>query len=183
MPKVRPSCFVLMPFGKRKDPARPRKGEIDFDRIYKLAIETGASKAGLQPVRADEETVGGIIHKPMLERLLLSDFAVADLTLPNPNVYYELGVRHSARQNTTLLIHASHVRLPFDVAPVRALPYEIGSDNKVSKKQLEALSDAIAKYGLTTTQQVGARLRAGTNCGSCLPEIRALLAKPTAAAV
>jgi assimilatory nitrate reductase catalytic subunit len=45
------------------------------------------------------------------------------------------------------------------------------------------LCDTIAKYGLTTAQQVGARLRAGTNCGSCLPEIRALLSKPTAAAV
>jgi hypothetical protein len=141
-----------MPFGKRKDPARPRKGEIDFNRVYKLAIETGVSKAGLQSIRADEETVGGIIHKPMLERLVLCDFAVADLTLPNPNVYYELGVRHSTRQNTTLLIHSSHVRLPFDVAPVRALPYEIGGDNKVSKKQLETLSEAIAKQLIALRQ-------------------------------
>jgi assimilatory nitrate reductase catalytic subunit len=36
---------------------------------------------------------------------------------------------------------------------------------------------AIAQHGLTDTRQVGARLRAGTNCGSCLPEIRALLAE------
>jgi assimilatory nitrate reductase catalytic subunit len=40
---------------------------------------------------------------------------------------------------------------------------------------------AIAKFGLTHAQQVGARLRAGTNCGSCLPEIRDLLAAQTSA--
>jgi assimilatory nitrate reductase catalytic subunit len=39
------------------------------------------------------------------------------------------------------------------------------------------LRRAIAQHGLTDTRQVGARLRAGTNCGSCLAEIRALLAE------
>jgi assimilatory nitrate reductase catalytic subunit len=38
------------------------------------------------------------------------------------------------------------------------------------------LRDAIEKHGITTTQQLGARLKAGTNCGSCLPEIRSLIA-------
>jgi assimilatory nitrate reductase catalytic subunit len=45
------------------------------------------------------------------------------------------------------------------------------------------LYDVIAKHGLTTAQQVGARVRAGTNCGSCLPEIRALLTSSAAVAV
>ena len=39
------------------------------------------------------------------------------------------------------------------------------------------LRRAIAQHALSDTRQVGARLRAGTNCGSCLPEIRALLAE------
>ncbi len=38
------------------------------------------------------------------------------------------------------------------------------------------ICDAIRKHGLTTAQQIGSRLRAGTNCGSCLPEIRDLIA-------
>lgn len=108
-----PLCFVLMPFGKKKDPAGGP--DIDFDRIYEDAIRPGIEAAGLEPVRADEERTGGIIHRAMFERLLLCDFAVADLTTANANVFYELGVRHAARPSTTLAIFASHQKPPFDV--------------------------------------------------------------------
>jgi hypothetical protein len=55
----------------------------------------------MQPIRADEEMAGGIIHKPMFERLMLCDYAVADLTTANPNVFYELGIRHAIQPATT----------------------------------------------------------------------------------
>jgi hypothetical protein len=82
-------------------------------------------EAGLDPIRADEEQVGGIIHKPMFERLILCEFAVADLTAANANVFYELGVRHAVRRASTLLLFAGNSRLPFDVAPLRAMPYPL----------------------------------------------------------
>src|SRR5215203_3007011 len=97
---MKPFCFVLMPFGKKKD-------------------------AELEPIRADEETVGGIIHKPMFERLVLCDYAVADLTTANANVFYELGVRHAVRPWSTVVVFAEGGRLPFDVAPLRAIPYQL----------------------------------------------------------
>jgi hypothetical protein len=84
----------------------------------------------MQPLRADEEQVGGIIHKPMFERLLLCEFAVVDMTLANPNVFYELGVRHAARPATTVLIVADEVRLPFDVAMLRTLSYRLTGEGR-----------------------------------------------------
>ena len=120
----KPLCFVLMPFGKKSaGGARP----IDFDAVYRSIIRPAIEQAGLEPLRADEEEAGGIIHKPMFERLVLCDFAVADLTAANANVFYELGVRHAAKPRTTVLMFAEgHGRLPFDVAQLRAIPYEIG---------------------------------------------------------
>src|SRR5687768_13163287 len=102
MAPLKPLCFVLMPFGQKRDPTRPRSPEIDFNAIYAEAIGPGIEDAGLAPIRADEEKTQGIIHKPMFERLLLCDFAIADLTIPNANVFYELGIRHAIRHNTTL---------------------------------------------------------------------------------
>ena len=61
----------------------------------------------------------------MFERLVLCEFAVADLTTANANVYYELGVRHAVRPFTTVLLFADGVRLPFDVGPLRGLPYHL----------------------------------------------------------
>ena len=124
----RPLCFVLMPFGK-KDAGGGLA--IDFDKVYDKLIKPAVLDAGLEPLRADEEDSGGIIHKPMFERLVLCDFAVADLTLANANVFYELGVRHAAKSRTTVLLFAEgRGRLPFDVQQLRAIPYEI-DDNGI----------------------------------------------------
>lgn len=119
-----PLCFVLMPFGRKPDAAGVM---IDFDAVYREVIAPAIADAGLVPVRADEELTGGIIHKPMFERLVLCEFAVADLTTANANVFYELGVRHAARQAATVQIFAGTSRLPFDVAMLRALPYSVDS--------------------------------------------------------
>ena len=124
---MRPLCFVLMPFGKKPDAGG---GLIDFDAVYHDLIAPAIESAGLQPVRADEEMTGGIIHKPMFERLMLCDYAVADLTTANANVFYELGVRHSVRPWSTVLLFAEGSRLPFDVAYLRAIPYRLSSDGK-----------------------------------------------------
>ena len=129
-------CFVAMPFGKKSDLATGK--EIDFDRIYNLSIKPAIEEAGLEPLRGDEEETGGIIHTAMFARLLLSDYAVADLTLANPNVFYELGIRHAARPFTTVPIYANIHPLPFDVAMVRAIGY-ILTDGIISDEAAECL--------------------------------------------
>lgn len=124
-PPAYPLCFVLMPFGRKSD---DQGNSIDFDRVYQDLIKPAIIAAQLEPIRADEEQVGGIIHKPMFERLILCPFAVADLTLANANVFYELGVRHAVRPHSTVSIFAERTRLPFDVALLRGLPYALQAD-------------------------------------------------------
>lgn len=118
----RPLCFVLMPFGVKPDGAG---GVVDFDAVYEEILWPAVDAAGMEPLRADEEIDGGIIHKPMFERLILCKYAIADLTTANANVFYELGVRHAVRPHSTVLVFAEGMRLPFDVAPMRAVPYEL----------------------------------------------------------
>jgi hypothetical protein len=137
----KPLCFVLMPFGAKKDPAGGP--DIDFDAIYEKAIQPAVENAGMECIRADEERTGGIIQKPMFERLLLCDFAVADLTTANPNVFYELGIRHAARPATTLAIFAKSTRLPFDVNFVRALAYELAPGNAFTDAEAGPLRSTI----------------------------------------
>jgi len=119
---VKPFCFVLMPFGRKTD-ASGRS--IDFDDVYHRVIAPAVGQAGMEVVRADEERVGGTIHKPMYERLLLCDYAVADVTGANPNVYYELGIRHALRPRSTVILFAQGTCLPFDIALLRGEAYAI----------------------------------------------------------
>ena len=131
-----PLCFVLMPFGEKPSPG----GTIAFDAVYEQVIVPAIEAAAMQPIRADEEQVGGVIHKPMFERLLLCDYAVADLTTANANVFYELGVRHAARHHSTVLLFAEgRGQLPFDIGLLRALPYQLnGAGRPLNVEQTRA---------------------------------------------
>lgn len=131
---MKPLCFVLMPFGKKRD---SKKGEIDFDTIYDKLVKPAIAQADMEAIRADEETVGGIIHKPMFERLLMCEYAIVDLTSANANVFYELGVRHASKPYSTLSIMARDSILPFDVRPLRAYQYGLDGDNNLSNTKTD----------------------------------------------
>ena len=120
-----PLCFVVTPLGVKRD---SRGMAVDFDRVYAELLAPAIREARLEPLRADQELVGGLIHKPMFERLILSDYAVVDLTTADANVFYELGVRHAVRPYSTVLVSAEPGRLPFDLAPDRVLPYTLDAD-------------------------------------------------------
>jgi tetratricopeptide (TPR) repeat protein len=142
MPFDSPLCFVLMPCGSKADPSGGPN--INFDPIYEQAVKPAIEEAGMEPLRADDERTGDTIHKPMFERFLLCDFAVADLTTCNPNVFYELGVRHAARPATTLAIFAANQRVPFDISYLRALPYVLGPNNSVTPQEANLVRNSLA---------------------------------------
>jgi tetratricopeptide (TPR) repeat protein len=115
-----------MPFGQK--PATSGR-IVDFDAVYQDLIAPAIKAAELEPLRADEEMACGIIHKPMFERLILCEYAIADLTTANANVFYELGLRHAVRPASTMLLFAKDTgQIPFDLAPLRATSYEITAD-------------------------------------------------------
>ena len=138
-----PLCFILMPFGKKTGADGTT---IDFDRVYGELIAPAAAAAELQPIRADEETTGGIIHKAMFERLILCPFAIADLTQANANVFYELGVRHAFRPFSTVQLVAEGSRLPFDIQMQRTIPYKLDANGGPDAAAAERTRAAVAKF-------------------------------------
>ncbi len=148
MSQLKPLCFILMPFG-RKPHGSGRT--VDFDAVYDQILAPAVTAAGMEVIRADQEQVGGTIHKPMYERLMLSDFALADVTGANPNVYYELGIRHALRPRSTVMVFAEGTNLPFDVASQRGTPYHMddsggltdvaGDVQRISERLRSSLED------------------------------------------
>jgi tetratricopeptide (TPR) repeat protein len=141
MPMSKPYCFVLMPFGRKPD---GRGGTVDFDSVYSNMIKPAIVEADLEPIRADEEQTGGVIHKPMFERLILCEYAIADLTTANANAFYGLGLRHAVKPHTTVLIFAEGgAQLPFDVGLLRALSYTLDAGGRPA--DVAADKDALAE--------------------------------------
>lgn len=130
----RPLCFVLMPFRTKTVAGLT----VEFDRVYEQVIRPAVVGSGMACIRSDdEEEIGAIIHKSMFERLMLCPYAVADLTMANANVHYELGIRHAVRPWTTVLISAAGFRLPFDIAPAPVLRYHLEENGTPSESDYE----------------------------------------------
>lgn len=123
----KPLVFCVMPYGVR---CHPETGQsTDFDRVYRELMVPAAEAAGCRAIRSDHEMSGGMIHTSMFERLLLADVVVADISIPNPNVFYELGIRHATRPRATITIgNLSGAYIPFDIAPLRHLTYTLDED-------------------------------------------------------
>lgn len=123
---MRPVCFMVMPFRRRKveGAAAGAPTELDCDALWDRAIRPAIETLGYLPIRADADT-GALIVKDMLERLAFADLVLADVSLPNGNVYYELGLRHVARATGAVLLAAAWSRPLFDIDQFRTIRYPL----------------------------------------------------------
>lgn len=136
-------AFVAMPFGTK---AGPDGQQIDFNRVYAEYVVPALKASGLNVFRADEEERAGDIRTDMFQELLLADLVVADLTLANPNVWYELGVRHGLRARGVVLICGGKVTTAFDLYTDRKLRYGLkdgGPDPATLAADIQNLTDMV----------------------------------------
>src|SRR5215213_7319796 len=135
-----PIAFMVMPFN-RKTTGRTDENvpaEIDFDALWDRVYRPVLAEKGYEAVRADRD-VGALIIAEMIQRLTLADLVVADITLPNANVYYEIGVRHAAKRDGCVLVGADWARPTFDVDQMRQLRFPL-SDGDVGDEAATAAS-------------------------------------------
>jgi hypothetical protein len=137
---------MVMPFN-RKPTGRSETDVpevVDFDALWDRVFMPVLTDAGYQPVRADQD-IGGLIIAEMIQRLTVADLVVADVTLPNANVYYEIGIRHAARRNGCVLTAASWARPVFDLAQVRQVRFPL-DDGEIGDTAAAAARAAIGKH-------------------------------------
>jgi len=142
MPK--PICFMIMPYGRKAtqvEPSSNAPGEIDFNALWDRAFAPAIQALGYEPVRADQDT-GALIITQMIERIFFADLVLADMTIPNGNVYYEVGVRHAAKDKGCVLLAADWSKQLFDVAQMRTIRYPL-KEGTIEDATAKAVSDAI----------------------------------------
>jgi tetratricopeptide (TPR) repeat protein len=155
---MKPHAFIAMPFGRKPGPAG---APIDFDRVLDELLRPALEAAGCEVFRADEEMRAGDIRVDMFQELLVADLVVADLTLANANVWYELGVRHALRARGVVLIygadaawgHDADSAKAFDTYTERKLRYHLdgeGPDAGLLAADRERLA-AMARETLATS--------------------------------
>ncbi len=118
-------CFFIAPIGDEGSPERERS-----DGVRDFIVRPAAQDAGLgATIRADEIAKPGQITLQVIEHVLKAKAAVVDLTGANPNVYYEMAIRHTARLPTVLIADdGERGALPFDLQGMRTIFF---SDNSL----------------------------------------------------
>jgi hypothetical protein len=140
-------CYVAMPFGlKPSSDGRP----IDFDRFFREGIEPAVAASNMACRRADSLAVGAFWQKAVFSAIASSDVMIADLSTRNPNVLYELGLRHVLKRGRTILISSINEQVPFDIAYTRILRYDLDEPGFLSfRRELAALLQQSARSAIS----------------------------------
>jgi len=130
------TCFVIAPIGEEGSPTRDRS-----DQILKYILEPAATECGYETIRADSIPTPGMITRQIIEQVIVAPMVIADLTGYNPNVFYELAVRHAARRPCVQVIERGE-RIPFDIGNMRVV-YVTNRDLALAEKAREDLVQQI----------------------------------------
>jgi hypothetical protein len=134
-------CFVIAPIGEPESETRK-----ESDQVLNYIIKPVMDETGYETIRADSISKPGVITSQIIQQIVEAQLIVADLSDNNPNVFYELAIRHALRKPYIHLITKGET-IPFDVAPIRTIEYDIhdvesvDSAKKELSKQVASIQD------------------------------------------
>ena len=143
-------CFVIMPFGlKPVGQARVNEDNtisyagklVDFDLIYDQIFDPAIRSVPLQeggvllPFRTDKIPASMNLDEAMSVCIRNARMVLADISGINPNVFWELGVRHATNESGTAIFRQSDAPIPFDIGHIKVMPYEYDPVDNIPKAQ------------------------------------------------
>lgn len=126
-------CFVIAPIGDEGSEVKKRS-----DQILTHIIKPVAMECGYKAIRADELSEPGVITVQVIQHLMEDDLVIADLTGKNPNVFYELAVRHALKKPIVQIIQSGE-SIPFDVASMLTISVNHGDLDSVARCKEEII--------------------------------------------
>src|SRR5437868_7305289 len=109
-------AFIIRPFGA--------KSGVNFDTVDEKLIQPALAQIGVSGNTTTEIVEQGNIREDMFRLLVTADLVIADISIHNANVFYELGIRHALRDRHTFLLRCRADDPVFDLQGERYLVYE-----------------------------------------------------------
>lgn len=146
-------CFMVMPYGKKPNQSGKGPAIVDFDALWEKALRPLIRELGYEAIRADQD-LGALIILEMIERLAVADLVIADVSIPNGNVYYEIGVRHAARDTGCVMIAADWTKPLFDIDQMRRIVYPM-PEGDITDATADAILQALKAKDVLTALAKG----------------------------
>lgn len=120
-------CFIVCPLGNEGSKERKRS-----DTLLKHVFTPVLAKYGYVAIRADQIPKAGLITSQLINLIVNCPLVIADLTGGNPNVFYELAIRHATGKPYLQIIEKNE-RMPFDVSGIRTIQIDTGDINSIEE--------------------------------------------------
>lgn len=124
-------CFIISPIGGEDSEIRKKS-----DKILKYIISPSVSEFGYNLIRADSISAPGMITSQIIKHILECPLLIADLSEKNPNVFYELALRHAVNKPVIQLISKGE-SIPFDISGVRTIIFDITDIENIDLTKIE----------------------------------------------
>lgn len=134
-------AFIIRPFGTKDD--------INFDEVQKQLIAPALASLDIQGSTTEPFLQSGNIRADMFQQLLVADIVIADISIHNANVFYELGIRHALQPKRTFLLRARNKKDPAIRSPQDEVPFDLKTDRYLEYdsdkpgEKLDLLRDAL----------------------------------------
>ncbi len=132
-------AFVICPFGEPNSPQRQRS-----DMLLEFIIRPAVEPLGYEVKRADLASQPGIVTIHVIQHLIEDDLVVADISDWNPNVFYELAIRHAVRRPFVQVISGGQ-RIPFNVQEIQSIAYDVTNVTRI-KYAIDAIQKQVIYY-------------------------------------
>ena len=127
------NCFIICPLGEEKSETR-KQSDIMLKHVFQPILDANSYVA----IRADQIPKVGLITSQIINLIIESPLVIADLTDSNPNVFYELAIRHAIRKPYIQVIKKGQ-KIPFDLSGIRTIEIDLKDLDNVefAKKEIE----------------------------------------------
>ncbi|MFN3367759.1 MAG: hypothetical protein ACK411_15325, partial [Exiguobacterium mexicanum] len=137
-----PTCFIMMPIST---PASKLEtygdDQLHFLNILEHLIVPAVERAGFIPILP---TVEGslVIHAEIIRNLCVADMALADMSILNPNVFFEMGIRTAVNKPLSIIIDDKTEDVPFDTNLIAYKKY----DSSASAWKIDEERETVARH-------------------------------------
>lgn len=125
------TCFVVSPIGSEGSDTRKRS-----DQVLKYVLSPPVIEAGYEIIRADTIDDPGMITTQVIDMVVNADLVIADLTENNPNVFYELAIRHAVAK-PFIQVAEKGPSIPFDISDLRTIFFDIHDLDSVDNAKIQ----------------------------------------------
>lgn len=167
------TCFIVCPIGSDISPQRKHSDQTLRHIIAPVLQEAGFEEA----VRADKISESGNITRQIINHIREDSLVIADLTGHNPNVFYELAIRHCTGRPFIQMIRKGE-SIPFDLGPMRTIMFDLTDPDDVvaSREELRRQVASAMAEGAQVDTPIGAamdfeKLRSGTDTDRLLSQV------------